>query len=105
MTLQQPYPGKETVIRAAAVAYGIPKSTLYDYASGKVEIGSKRGPDTILTAAEEQILVNYVVHMAEIGYGPTREQLCNTVKEILEKMADPTPLKTTNLEESGGHSS
>ena len=84
---------KKLSVRTAAAAHGIPKSTLFDYASGKVEIGSKRGPDTILTAAEEQMLVNYVIHMAEIGYGRTREHLCNTVKEILEKDGRPNPFK------------
>ena len=79
---------KKLSVRAAAAAHGIPKSTLFNYASGKVEIGSKHGPDTILTAAEEQMLVNYVIHMAEIGYGHTREHPCNTVKE---KYGRPNP--------------
>ena len=78
-------------MRTAAAAYGIPKSTLYDYASGKVEFGSKRGPDTILTAAEEQKLVDYVIHMAEIGYRCTEEHICDTVKEILDKNGRPNP--------------
>ena len=48
---------KKLSIRVAAAAHGIPKSTLYDYASGKVEVGSRCGPDTVLTAAEEKMLV------------------------------------------------
>ena len=68
---------KKTSIRAAAAAHGVPKSTLFDYASGRVEVASKRGPDIILTAAEEKLLVDYTIHMAEIGYGRTREQICN----------------------------
>ena len=40
-------------IRTAASAHGIPKSTLYKYAGGKIEVGRKCGPDTVLTTAEE----------------------------------------------------
>ena len=65
---------KKMSVRAAAAAHGIPISTLFDYASGKVEIGSKRGPDTILTVAEEQMLVDYLIHMAQIGYGTSATQ-------------------------------
>ena len=84
---------KKLSVRAVAAAHGIPKSTLFDYASGKVEIGSKRGPDTILTVAEEQMLVDYLIHTAQIGYGRTKEHLCNTVKEILENVGRPNPFK------------
>ena len=31
--------------------------------------------------------------MAEIGYGRTREQICNTVKSILDKDGRPNPFK------------
>ena len=89
MILKQPWKKdiheKKTPIQAAAAAHGIPisKVTLFDYASGHVEVGSKRGPESILTAAEEKQLVDYVTHMAEIGYGCSREQIWNTVKTIL----------------------
>ena len=76
---------RKVPVRMAAAAHGVPKSMLYDYASGKVEFGSKRGPDTILAAAEEQKLVDYAIHLAEIGYGCTKEHICDTVKEILDK--------------------
>ena len=35
-------------VKMAAAAHGIPKSMLYDDASGRVEFGSKCGPNTIL---------------------------------------------------------
>jgi len=65
--------------RKAAARYGVPKSTVCDHATGKVS-GSKRGPPTVLNQAEEQMLVDWALHMADIGYGRTREQLCATVK-------------------------
>jgi len=67
-----------------ATNYGIPWSTLHDHVTGKAA-SLKRGPPTVLTAAEEQMLVDWALHMANIGYGRTREQLCATDKEILDK--------------------
>jgi len=59
--------------RKAAEKYGIPKSTLCDYVRGKVEIGCKPGRPRILTAAEEQKLVDFALEIAKIGYGQTKE--------------------------------
>ena len=56
--------------RKAAALYGIPRSTLYDNVTGKA-VSLKRGPPTVLTAAEEQMLVDWALHMADIGYGRT----------------------------------
>ena len=74
-------------LRVAAAIYGVPRSTLYDYVTGKVEIGSRRGPDSVLTAAEDAI------HMAEIGYGRSREQIFEAVKSILDNDGRPNPFK------------
>lgn len=49
-------------LRRAEGAFGVPKSTLAFYLSGKAEVGAKPGPLSILTAAEEAKLVEYVVH-------------------------------------------
>ena len=35
-------------MRKAVEAYGVPKSTLYDHVKGKVEVGSRPGPPTVL---------------------------------------------------------
>ena len=57
-------------IRTAALTYGIPKITLHDHYSGKVK-GTKRGPSTVLSEAEELKLVEWAMDMASIGYGRT----------------------------------
>ena len=57
-------------IRTAAVNYEIPKSTLHDHYIGKVK-GSKRGPSTVLSDAEELKLAEWAIEMANIGYGRT----------------------------------
>ena len=84
---------KKMSIRTAAAAHGIPKSMLYDYAVGKIEVGGRCGPDTVLTVAEEDKIVEYIMHMSRIGYGRTKEHVTNIVKEILEKEGRPNPFK------------
>ena len=76
--------------REAALAYGIPKSTLHDHYSGKVK-GTKRGPATVLSEAEESMLVEWALEMAKIGYGRTREQISEMVKRLLDKDGRSNP--------------
>ena len=78
-------------MRKAAEAYGVPKSTLYDHVKGKVEVGSRPGPPTVLTSVEESMLVDWAIEMSRIGYGRTRQQICEMVKQILDKDKRPNP--------------
>ena len=78
---------------SVAAAYSIPKSTLADYASGKVKIGSKQLRATVLTTTEGQKLVEYCLHTASIGYGQTGEQVCLTVKKIVDTNRRPNPFE------------
>ena len=71
--------------RKAELEYGIPKSTLCDHATGKVEIGRRQGLKPVLTRDEEESLVQWALEMNEIGYGQTRRQICDTIKKILDK--------------------
>ena len=75
----------------AKLMYGIPRSTLYDKKTGKVST-SKRGPSTVLSSSEENSLVQWMLHMADIGYGCTREQVCLIVKKMLDKDGRANPL-------------
>ena len=77
-------------IRTAALSYGIPKSTLHDHCSGKVK-GSKRGPPTNLSDAEELKLAEWAMEMASIGYGRTRVQVSEMVKRLLDEDGRPNP--------------
>ena len=47
-------------IREAAAAYNVPKSTLGDRVSGRVQMGAKSGPDTYLTPYQEEELVGFL---------------------------------------------
>ena len=80
---------KENINTGCGCCTWCAKCTLFDYATGRVDVGSKRGPDSILTAAEK-LLVDYMIHMAEIGYGCTREQICITCSEKYPRQRWPT---------------
>ena len=77
--------------RKAASMFHVPKSMLYLYDTGKIEVGAKQGPPTVLTAAEEERLVQYAVHMSRIGYGRTKEQILNVVQALVKEDGRPNP--------------
>ena len=77
--------------RKAASMFHVPKSTLYLYDTGKIEVGAKQGPPTVLTAAEEEKLVQYAVHMSRIGYGRTKEQILDVVQALVKEDGRPNP--------------
>lgn len=81
---------KEISYREAESLYGVPRSTLFDHVTGKATT-CKRGPPTVLNPAEENMIVEWALHMADIGYGRTREQVCLTVKKILDKDGRDNP--------------
>ena len=72
-------------VRRAALMYGIPRSTLHDHYSGKIEIDAKPGPPPYLSVEEEEELSNFLMKCARIGYPKTRQQVLAIVQEILEK--------------------
>uniref|UniRef100_A0A1X7UEV0 HTH CENPB-type domain-containing protein n=1 Tax=Amphimedon queenslandica TaxID=400682 RepID=A0A1X7UEV0_AMPQE len=79
-------------VREAAIKYSIPKSTIHDHSSSKVkQISARPGPSPILTIQEEKELVNWIIHMAEIGYGQCRQQVTVMVTRILDKYKRPNP--------------
>ena len=79
--------------RSAEAKYGVRKSTLNDYITGKSVIGCKPGPSSVLTTEEESKLVQWAFEMAEIGYGQTKRQVSEMVKKFLDKDGRPTPFK------------
>ena len=56
-------------VRTVAEEYGIPKSTLGDYASGRVIVGAKQGHGKVLTDVEEEALVSFIVGCGQVGFG------------------------------------
>ncbi|KAK3889995.1 hypothetical protein Pcinc_006044 [Petrolisthes cinctipes] len=72
-------------IRGSAKKHGIPEATLRHKLSGFRGMESKPGPRPLLTAAEEQILVNYVTQASKRAHPVTKHNVIKTVKAILEE--------------------
>ena len=62
----------------------VPATTLKDR-SGRVKHGSKPGPVSYLTEKEERELVDFLVQVARLGYGKTKQEVIDVVRETLEK--------------------
>ena len=81
--------------RKAAATYGVPKSTLLDKLAGRSpEERVSPGPQTVLTAAEENVVSEYCILMASIGYPLSRKELLLEVKKILDIDGRKHPLRT-----------
>ena len=77
-------------IRRAAEMYRIPKSTLSDYCTGKVKLGSKKGPKPLFTVEEEEELVSFLIETAKIGYPHTKKQVLELISHILTNRGKDT---------------
>ena len=73
-------------LRESARFYGVPIETLRRRVNGSVEIDCKPGPATIFTKEEEDKIYNYLVSMADIGYGLTREMVMHLAYILAEKL-------------------
>ena len=71
-------------LREAARLYNVPVEMLRRRVTGKVDIDCRQGPPTILTK-EEETIVCYLIQMADMGYGLTREAVIHMVYIIVEK--------------------
>ena len=78
---------------AGIIWQGLNIATLHDHVTGKVEDGKTPGPCPVLSTAEEAKLCDWLLEMAEVGYGRSMEELRLTVKQILDKDGCPNPFK------------
>ena len=67
-------------VRRTALQYDVPKSTLHDRVTGKVDHGAKVGAPHYLDDEEEEELTKFLVGAANIGYPKTVQE----VKRLLE---------------------
>ena len=75
-------------IRRAAEMYNIPKSTLHDRISGRVQFGSTSGPDSYLNEEEERELVQFIQSCTNIGFSRTKSQIIELVRVMMHKKKD-----------------
>ena len=70
-------------IRRAAERYNVPKSTLHDRISGRVQFGSTSGPESYLNEEEERELVQFIEACTDIGFSRTKSQIIELVQRVM----------------------
>ena len=69
----------EMTVRKAAEEFAVPRSTLHDRVSGKVQYGCKSGPRKYLNSTEEMELANFITGCCSFVYSCTKKQLCAAI--------------------------
>ena len=72
-------------LREAARLYNVPIETLRRRVNGSVDLHCKPGPATVLTEEEEEKLAEYLIQMADMGFGITRERIMGMAFTIVTK--------------------
>ena len=85
------YVQKGKSLREASRLYNVPVETLRRRANGSVDVSCKPGPSTILTKEEEKCLLEYVVEMADRGFGLSSDDLRRVAFTIAERSGRPHP--------------
>lgn len=81
-------------LREAVRRFGVPKTSLLDRTSGRIDCEvSRSGPQPVLTPAEEAEVVQYVKGCGRAGYPLDKNDLKNTVKTVLDADGRDTPFK------------
>ena len=80
-------------VRKAAQKWGIKKSTLQDRLNGRIEIERRCGPLPVLTSQEENQFADWLIELANRGFGVSKDSLFQAVKKFLDKDGRPTPFK------------
>ena len=64
-------------VNQAAIMHGVPKSTLKDRLTGRVQHGSKPGPVPYFSNDEETEISTFLLKCSVMGYGKTRRDVLN----------------------------
>ena len=81
--------GRMTV-RQASATYGVPKSTLGDHITGK-RVRTSKGQEPYLGKELEDRLAAWLIKMARIGFGQTKEQLFGKAQQLVTQLGIATP--------------
>ncbi|KAJ8926254.1 hypothetical protein NQ314_021375 [Rhamnusium bicolor] len=75
----------------ASKSFKIPKTTLIYKYQGKTPMPRKMGPSIILTAEEENLLVNWLFHMCDRGFPATKDTLLDSIQLLMKNLKRENP--------------
>ncbi len=78
-------------IRRAAEEFGVPRSTLFDRVSGRIQFGARSGPSRYLNDQEEKELVRFLLGCAKIGFARSRQDVLAIVRATVAKKQGKDP--------------
>ena len=73
-------------VRKAAAKYSVPKSTLHDYATGKVQPGATAGRPPVFAREVERRMANEAAAAASKGFGISRLQMMARAGKIADQL-------------------
>ena len=69
--------------RKTALKWSIPRTTLESWKLGRTKPDSRPGPNTYLTANEENLLVDWLIEMGKRGFPLSKKTLLDSVQNIV----------------------
>lgn len=78
-------------ISMAAKKFNVPRMTLSDKSKGKTPIIRKLGPSSVLSESEEALLAKWILHLGDIGFPVSKDQLFDSVQMIIKRLEKPNP--------------
>ena len=73
-------------LRETSRLYNVPVETLRRRVNGSVGLSCRPGPATILTDEQEDLLCEYIIIIAHMGYGLTKEDVQHLAYYMAEKI-------------------
>jgi len=75
-------------ISEIALAYGVSRKSLNDRHKGVIPLDATAGKKPYLTKEEEDIIKNFLIDVAGLGFGYNKESLKNLIRQLLNKPAN-----------------
>lgn len=80
-------------VRKASMEYSVPKTTIHDHVSGKIEPGAKPGKPPAIPNEIEAKVVKSALEAADMGFGISRGMLKAKTGQLVNRLKLPTPFK------------
>ena len=73
-------------LRRASSTYGVPRSTIHNKLKNIHPVDATKGPASVLSPDEEELLVMSIFHSTDKGFPVTKDQLFDSVKLLMKEL-------------------